>query len=1112
METSGRLSDIDKIISEIEALRSSTRLRLSGQSEAPKADHGQFSPTFARNVVNVGDLSEDPFSEDSIIFSCPPAAAREEVAVEQPSDPTFIAPFPSLETQEAANSKRRGSWPGVAPYDDEDTIGRRDGLDTSALLEVTGSSTEEARPRPAETQQRQERMSIPGAVDDLDTSVPIARSHQEEVEGSRPGPATIVPNLDETQEVETHDQQAPEAGEPAVADSLAAPNEETAASTADAESSLAAEGQVAAAATPAAAMQEKEVQETPAVMTEEAAGCADEDAAVHTEATPEVADVQEMSAMVEDAVVAKASEEHPADISVAKPEDMAAVTFANVPAMQEEQASRQEPPDMVDEPVDSADAKPEDIAAVTDDVPAAEEAAKAVGEEEDAAAHQDMPALDNSVRLSAQAAPDTATEVPAVEEEAARQEFAEMVDEPVDSADAKPEHIAAVADDVPAVEEAAQAVGEEEDAAAHQDVPALESTVHLSAQAAPDTVTEVPAVEEEEPLDMIEKPLDFAAAKPEDTAALVDVPAAQEEDMVDQAAGAAKELLVLEETVNITPEAAQETAMADEPEDAVAVTVTDIPSQEEPGDAAGADAEPAVADAPANAGEAVPAQEERVKDLHQRVEGLEKLVTDLQASLAAKERALQEWEQVQVPDPEEDLPSSPSAMRRELVTLRQQNVTQSALLGILRSKFETSSAKAEEEPGAANRSVKKDQELVDLLGALQMKLSDIKADKGEASALKTADFGKSGTLVEKGADEGVSKPEAELSTPQTRTRRVASVAERALSRSPSPRALPQQALSRSPSPRPLPQQVMPLHFTAPQMQHVVLPQEASPRSIARAPSPRGLPSWSPVLTPRSRARAPSPEALAHSERAFPLRRPGAHLPGVRSPEIRELRSPAPVVTPPVSPVASMPNLFKDVRPHSPPPVSRALVWQPVSVSSQAMPSFRFQSPHRSPPRQAPAPALAPAMYSSPYPRMVTPMRMVPSWTPMVTTPQATPRQTLQHIVMPQPAPSPQMRTPRQVPLAPNRIYAASTPKQSTPCFQAVQRPGSPLPQSTRAVERVVPNLVPVPAPSPPLAPPEEVQPTPTFSAMLAEEPKEAPPGEAPTRAWEKVTKRRAPTN
>ena len=36
-------------------------------------------------------------------------------------------------------------------------------------------------------------------------------------------------------------------------------------------------------------------------------------------------------------------------------------------------------------------------------------------------------------------------------------------------------------------------------------------------------------LQEEEPLDMIEKPLDFAAAKPEDTAALVDVPAAQEE-------------------------------------------------------------------------------------------------------------------------------------------------------------------------------------------------------------------------------------------------------------------------------------------------------------------------------------------------------------------------------------------------------------------------------------------------------------------------------------------------------------------------------------------------------------------------------------------------------
>ena len=39
----------------------------------------------------------------------------------------------------------------------------------------------------------------------------------------------------------------------------------------------------------------------------------------------------------------------------------------------QEEAARQEPPDMVDEPVDSADAKPEDIAAVTDDVPAAED-------------------------------------------------------------------------------------------------------------------------------------------------------------------------------------------------------------------------------------------------------------------------------------------------------------------------------------------------------------------------------------------------------------------------------------------------------------------------------------------------------------------------------------------------------------------------------------------------------------------------------------------------------------------------------------------------------------------------------------------------------------------
>ena len=39
------------------------------------------------------------------------------------------------------------------------------------------------------------------------------------------------------------------------------------------------------------------------------------------------------------------------------------------------------------------------------------------------------------------------------QEEAARQEFAEMVDEPLDSADAEPEHIAAVTDDVPALEE-----------------------------------------------------------------------------------------------------------------------------------------------------------------------------------------------------------------------------------------------------------------------------------------------------------------------------------------------------------------------------------------------------------------------------------------------------------------------------------------------------------------------------------------------------------------------------------------------------------------------------------------------------------------------------------
>eukprot|EP00913_Durusdinium_trenchii_P029219 g27392.t1 len=72
------------------------------------------------------------------------------------------------------------------------------------------------------------------------------------------------------------------------------------------------------------------------------------------------------------------------------------------------------------------------------------------------------------------------------------------------------------------------------------------------------------------------------------------------------------------------------------------------------------------------------------KDLRQRVEGLERLVLDLQVSLRAKESALQDWEsRFQVTGKEngeqyeqEKQRSSPDSMQRELVTLRQNNLTQ----------------------------------------------------------------------------------------------------------------------------------------------------------------------------------------------------------------------------------------------------------------------------------------------------------------------------------------------------------------------------------------------------------------------------------------------------
>ncbi|CAE7907626.1 tdrd9, partial [Symbiodinium necroappetens] len=115
----------EQLVAEIEMLRGSASI--TAEEEAPMTHKGTEEPAkenpaemLVANVANYGEFSEDPFSEDSIIFSCPPPdlsladAGNVERDPEEKHDddpPSFLP----ISTDHAS----QGSWMGARPYDDE---------------------------------------------------------------------------------------------------------------------------------------------------------------------------------------------------------------------------------------------------------------------------------------------------------------------------------------------------------------------------------------------------------------------------------------------------------------------------------------------------------------------------------------------------------------------------------------------------------------------------------------------------------------------------------------------------------------------------------------------------------------------------------------------------------------------------------------------------------------------------------------------------------------------------------------------------------------------------------------------------------------------------------
>ncbi|CAE7665480.1 rha-1 [Symbiodinium sp. CCMP2456] len=109
-------------------LRSSASITV--EEEAPMTQKGTEEPSkenpaemLVANVVNYGEFSEDPFSEDSIIFSCPPpdvsvadaGNVERDPEEKHDDDPPSFLPI-------SMDHASQGSWMGARPYDDEDVV------------------------------------------------------------------------------------------------------------------------------------------------------------------------------------------------------------------------------------------------------------------------------------------------------------------------------------------------------------------------------------------------------------------------------------------------------------------------------------------------------------------------------------------------------------------------------------------------------------------------------------------------------------------------------------------------------------------------------------------------------------------------------------------------------------------------------------------------------------------------------------------------------------------------------------------------------------------------------------------------------------------------------
>ncbi|CAE7372282.1 rha-1 [Symbiodinium natans] len=202
MAKTPRLCQLEKLVAEIETLRSS--VSLGTEEEASIIRKGPEEAAFSadpptemlvpNNVENFGDLSADPFSEDSIIFSCPPPDAAAGGDVQQPGEPEVDAaekngdavpafvPFAAMDEI----SQTQGSWMGARPYDDEDVVPMRSPPPCSPNAELVHEKLELGKP--------EDRVDIPGTVEAVEDKMSPIReepgSTEQEVQLSQLEPVS----------------------------------------------------------------------------------------------------------------------------------------------------------------------------------------------------------------------------------------------------------------------------------------------------------------------------------------------------------------------------------------------------------------------------------------------------------------------------------------------------------------------------------------------------------------------------------------------------------------------------------------------------------------------------------------------------------------------------------------------------------------------------------------------------------------------------------------------------------------------------------------------------------------------------------------------------------